>query len=518
MLTKRRRSFAAFILLYLLLAGVSAQLLFVSEIQRWDGRFAQQVQHISAALRYKLDTNEAVLAGFSAFLQAVDQSDEAAAARYAEAVVTAYPQVYMLEVARGVPLAEQYAFEELLRLSWRADFRLKDFPSSALQPAAVQPPLSETWPVLFMYPKLVQANTIYGVRLETVGHLSQALARSRQTTAPVASPVFALYEGGEAYILLQAVSRPETPRPSAGPNFFGSSMVALLLMRTDALQEAVLATDRDQQLRIETFLDSGVAASSLLFATTPVPAGMLDRLLLPRLAARVDIGSSSQPTTLLIERQLHLADVLTRETLAVLLILIAALGLLPAVLVRHYRAIAMAEREYQRSTYLATHDVLTQLPNRQLLADRFAEAYAYLQRHGTPFAVMVVDLDRFKHINDRFGHEVGDQVLIGVAEQMRQVIRLYDTAARYGGDEFVVLVRDMTSAADAEAAGHKLLEAVSLPIATDAGEQRVSCSIGIAMCPDDGENLDELLTAADRAMYQVKQHGRENVALCSGDA
>jgi diguanylate cyclase (GGDEF)-like protein len=221
---------------------------------------------------------------------------------------------------------------------------------------------------------------------------------------------------------------------------------------------------------------------------------------------------------LLIERQLHLADVLTRETLAILLILVAALGLLPAVLVRHYRAIATAEREYQRSTYLATHDVLTRLPNRQLLTDRFAEAYAYLQRHGTPFAVMVVALDRFKHINDRFGHEVGDQVLIGVAEQMRQVIRLYDTAARYGGDEFVVLVRDMTSTADAEAAGHKLLEAVSLPIATDAGEQRVSCSIGIAMCPADGENLDELLTAADRAMYQVKQHGRENVALCSGDA
>lgn len=516
MQTRRRRSFAGFILLSLLLVGVSAQLLFLSEIQRWEARFAQQVQNVSAVVRNKLDTNEAVLAGFSAFLQAVDQSDEAAAARYAEAVVTAYPQVYMLEVARGVPLAEQYAFEKLLRLSWRADFRLREFPSQALLPAQAQLKLSETWPVLFMYPKLAQASTIYGVRLETVGHLSYALARSRQTTKPIASPVFALYEGGNAYILLQAVNRPEPPRPGAGPNFFGSSMVALLLMKTDALQQAVLAMDTDQQLHIEAFLDSGIGASTLL--TAPAPASAVDRLLLPRLTERVEIGSSSQPTTLLLERQLRLGDVLTRESLVVLLILIALLVLLPAVLLRHYRAIAMAEREHRRSSYLANHDVLTRLPNRQLLADRFAEAYAYLQRHGTPFAVMVVDLDRFKETNDRFGHKVGDQVLIAITEHMRQAIRVYDTAARYGGDEFVVLVRDIPSAADAEAAGRKLLHAISMPIATDAGEQRVSCSIGIALCPSDGETLDELLTAADRAMYRVKQQGRENVALCSSDA
>ncbi|MCW8155090.1 sensor domain-containing diguanylate cyclase [Stutzerimonas stutzeri] len=518
MLTRRRRSFAGFILLSLLLVGVSAQLLFLSEIQRWDARFAQQVQDVSAVIRHQLDTNEAVLAGFSAFLQAVDQSDEAAAARYAEAVVTAYPQVYMLEVARGVPLAEQYAFEELLRLSWRADFRLKEFPSPTRQPAHVQLPLSETWPVLFMYPQLVQASTIYGVRLETVGHLSHALARSRQTRRPVASPTFALYEGGNAYILLQSVSRPESPRPGAGPNFFGSSMVALLLMKTDALQQAVLAMDVDRQLRIEAFLDSDVGAPSQLLSTEPAPASPLDRLLLPRLTERVEIGSRSQPTTLILERQLRMGDVLTRETLTVLLILIAVLALLPAVLLRHYRTSAMVEREYQRSSYLATHDALTRLPNRQLLADRFAEAYAFMQRHGTPFAVMVVDLDRFKETNDRFGHKVGDQVLIAVTEHMRQAIRVYDTAARYGGDEFVVLVRDIPSAVDAEAAGRKLLQAISMPIETDAGEQRVSCSIGIALCPDDGESLDELLAAADRAMYRVKQQGRENVALVDSEA
>lgn len=518
MLTKRQRSFAGFILLSFVLVGFSALLLLLSEIRRWDARFGQQVQIVASAVRKNLDTNEAVLAGFAAFLQAVNEDDEAAATRYAAAVVAAYPQIYMMEVARGIPRAEQHAFEELLRLSWRADFKLKDFASLTQQPtAAPQQQLSETWPVLFTYPQPPQTSAILGVRLETVGHLAQALAQSRQTTRPVASPVFSLYEGGQAYILLQPVNRPGSPNLSAAPNFFGSTMVALILLKTDTLHLGLQEMNLDPLLGIEVLLDSAVGSPSQLLAHKPQAASALDHLLLPGLRKRIEIDSASQPTTLLFERQLRLGDVLTFDTLAILLIIMAALVLLPVVLMRHFRSIAAVERDHARSTYLATHDTLTGLPNRQLLADRFDEAQAYWQRHGTPFALMLVDLDRFKDINDRHGHEVGDQVLRAVAAHLRGAVRAYDTAARYGGDEFVVLVRDVASPADAETAARKILQAVNTPTATDAGEQRVACSIGVALCPHQGTRFDALLNAADQAMYGVKRDGRDNVALCCSE-
>lgn len=134
MLTKRRRSLVGFIILAVGLIGLSTQLLLKSKIRHWETRFSEDVQSISSAVRNQLDTNEAVLAGFSAFLQAVDQSDTEAAARYAAAVLAAYPHIYMLEVARGVPISEQAAFAALLRRTWRPDFEFKDFPSLTQQP------------------------------------------------------------------------------------------------------------------------------------------------------------------------------------------------------------------------------------------------------------------------------------------------------------------------------------------------------------------------------------------------
>ncbi|MCF7203949.1 GGDEF domain-containing protein [Pseudomonas oligotrophica] len=511
-LTSRRGNFTGFIALSLLLTGFSAQLLVRSEIHRWQARFDQQVQTLSAAVGNRLDTNEAILAGFSAFLQAVEQSDEDAATRYAAAVVAAYPQVYMLEVARSVPHREESVLMQHLRHNWRPDFVLKDFTQLTGQPAEPRLAAKETWPLLFMYPLLPEASDIYGVRLETVGHLSRTLPLAVGSNEPVATPVFDLYEGGRAYILMQAVNRPPRAMPEAGPNLFGSNMLALLLMRTDALFDAVRPLEQDPHLSIVALQRGGSHVGEQLFAREPEPARPLDRLL-PRLRTRVDLASQSQPTTLLFERQLRLGDVLTGDTLIILAILAGILVLLPTTLVRHLRAVERSEREHEESAYLATHDPLTGLPNRHLLADRFAEALSYWQREHTPFALMVVDLDHFKAINDRFGHEVGDQVLARIAERMLDSTRAYDTVARYGGDEFIVLMRDLAAPQDAEAAARKILEAIGRPIPTAAGVQTISCSIGVALCPIHGESFDTLLNAADQAMYRIKQQGRDNVAF-----
>ncbi|MVV48113.1 sensor domain-containing diguanylate cyclase [Pseudomonas sp. PB120] len=513
MLSKRRSTLAGFIILAISLVGFSAMLLLKSETQRRETRFSEYVQNISGIVRNQLDTNEAVLAGFSAFLQAVDQSDTQATARYAAAVLSAYPHIYMLEAARAVPVAEQAAFEDLLRRTWRPDFRLKDFPGLAQQPAQNQAFLNETWPVLFMYPLLPESSSIYGVRLETVGHLSYALARTYNSQKPVVSPVFSMYEGGNAYILMQSVSRVDQGRENTRPNFFGSTMVSLLLIKTGSLLDAVNGANTDTLVHIVAVLKNGAGTESTVFSTETEQAGYLDKLLLPRLSDHVELRSSSQPMTLSFERQLRFGDVLTEETLIILTMLAGALVLIPLVLIRHFKAIETAEVEHERSAYLASHDVLTQLPNRYLFADRFAQAYDHWKEKGVPFAVLLIDLDHFKEINDKHGHDVGDQVLRAVATRMLQATRSCDTVARYGGDEFVILITGLINAESAEQKAIKVLETVAQNVATSVGVITISCSIGVSLCPNHGRNLDRLLKEADQAMYSVKQLGRKGVAI-----
>ena len=508
----RRRHLVAFSAIALGLIGFSALLLLTSEVERQQTRFSESVQAVSAAVRNQLDTNEAVVAGFSAFLQAVDQSDTEAANRYAAAVLAAYPQIYMLEAARAVPTADEARFEAQLRRDWRPDFLLKNFPSLAQQPSQQQASLHETWPILFMYPALPQASAIYGVRLETVPWLSFALARTYDNSRPVASPVFTMYEGENAYILMQFVNRPRRAEHESRPNFFGNTMVAMLVSRTNALLDIVNKANIDPWLHIDASLQAAAGIDSHVLSTLTHHSGSLDRFL-PRLTERVVLSSASQPMTLSYSRQLRMEDVLTVQTLVILALLLGALVMIPILLVKHFNAMRRAEDEHKRSAYLASHDVLTELPNRYQFADRFVQAVAAWETSGAEFAVMLIDLDHFKQINDEHGHEVGDQVLRAVAERMRSATRPQDTVGRHGGDEFVALITHLPDAASAEFSAARIFEAINQPVATEAGTLAISCSIGIALCPHHGEDLDDLLKAADRAMYGVKQLGRKGMQM-----
>lgn len=161
----------------------------------------------------------------------------------------------------------------------------------------------------------------------------------------------------------------------------------------------------------------------------------------------------------------------------------------------------------QELTYLALHDSLTKLPNRVLMEDRLEQAIQAANRKRENFALMFVDLDGFKAVNDAFGHRVGDLLLVEVAQRIKSRMRAQDTVARVGGDEFVLLA-NVTEPADAAAIAEALNRAVEVPFEVEGHELRVSTSIGIAMYPDDGEQQRDLLSNADAAMYHAKAMGR----------
>ena len=167
------------------------------------------------------------------------------------------------------------------------------------------------------------------------------------------------------------------------------------------------------------------------------------------------------------------------------------------------------KRVEEHHRYLAEHDFLTDLPNRVLFLDRLHQALASARRKQTKVAVMFVDLDRFKGINDSFGHHVGDAVLKEVAARLTGCVRGVDTVSRQGGDEFVVILADIGGADQAAHVAGSVMQAVAQPVQYGDGlKLSLSVSIGISLYPDDGDDLDTLLRHADVAMYHAKQTGR----------
>jgi diguanylate cyclase (GGDEF)-like protein len=160
--------------------------------------------------------------------------------------------------------------------------------------------------------------------------------------------------------------------------------------------------------------------------------------------------------------------------------------------------------------HLAHHDVLTDLPNRILLQDRLGQAIELARRQCRQLAVMFMDLDQFKHINDSLGHAVGDQLLQSVAHRLVGCVRQSDTISRQGGDEFVLLLPTIEHAEDAALSAQKILAAFALPHHIDGHDLRIGVSIGISIYPGDGEDLETLIKSADTAMYHAKESGRNN--------
>jgi diguanylate cyclase (GGDEF)-like protein/PAS domain S-box-containing protein len=167
--------------------------------------------------------------------------------------------------------------------------------------------------------------------------------------------------------------------------------------------------------------------------------------------------------------------------------------------------------------HLAQHDVLTDLPNRLLLNDRLTQAIALAQRHRHHLAVLFLDLDRFKHVNDSLGHVIGDALLQSVARRLMTCVRGADTVSRQGGDEFLVLLSEIARAEDAAASAQKIIAALVAPHEIARHQLHITGTIGISVYPDDGRDAETLIKCADTAMYHAKERGRNRFQFFERD-
>ncbi len=182
-----------------------------------------------------------------------------------------------------------------------------------------------------------------------------------------------------------------------------------------------------------------------------------------------------------------------------------------------FRDVIVSRERRLQMLHLAEHDALTDLPNRLLLNDRLARSIALARRYGRRLAVLFLDCDRFKHINDTLGHAIGDQALRSVAKRLTACVRESDTVSRHGGDEFLILLSELDHPEDAEAIANKIVESMSEPHRVAGHDLALTASVGIALYPEDGQDPQSLIMRADTAMYYAKNTGRNRVGFYHSD-
>jgi len=179
-----------------------------------------------------------------------------------------------------------------------------------------------------------------------------------------------------------------------------------------------------------------------------------------------------------------------------------------------YLGLMTDHSELVAMTKLANQDALTGLANRRLFEKRLEHDIAHAKRYNKLISLLYIDLDRFKYVNDSCGHRIGDELLIQVAERLRQSIRAEDTAARMGGDEFIILLSEVNSKSDVIQIAKKIIRTINKPFHIDEHIINIGCSIGFSLFPEHSKNIQSLISVADCAMYQAKEAGR-NTYRCS---
>ena len=455
-------------------------------------------------LRDRLRTNDALLSGFVAFLDVLGAPTQEQMVGFASRLLGEHPHIYMLEVVEKVPARARGDFERALAQRVGPGARIGSFDYQDGRRWQDVPEKAAYFPVSFLWPQTPESLPVHGLDLDSVPHLRDALRRAEASRVAVSTRPFALIEGPLAYVVMK---RTDTARSILrGPE--AEQRYALLVVKADSMVPGRRNARTAHVLRL--LGEAGPQDPPLYAMLATQPASALERRLLPRFTLNVEDVSTSQPVRLTVTRQLRLSDIRSEPLLLAIGLAAATLAVLVLYLRRHRAAVVRERERLERATHSALHDPLTGLPNRRLFYDRVGQASAHWRRTGEGFALFFVDLDRFKAVNDSYGHDVGDMVLSAVAARMRASVRETDTIARIAGDEFVVLLPGMTEHAAAEPVAAKLLAAVAQPVELRDGlVLQLTASLGVSVCPEHGSEPEELVRHADAAMYEDKRSDQE---------
>ena len=494
--------------IFLTVLGLLLAIAISLDIQRERSRFVETALYLQGQFDTQITQNLVALHGFAALLKTEDPANRNALSAYSRYLLTRHPHIYMFQVAQVVPRNQLESFTQHQQQIGSSDFRVKTFPedgSSLWQP--VDGKSGDYFPIIFMEPMFPKSIEMLGLDLGAMEYSRQPILLARNTGSSIPSKPFRLPDQELGYMIVQAVDRAD------------KQLFAVLVTKSKTFSQIIDEAAADRMSLAVSYLRRPPGQPLILLQQNAHYDLSSLSGLLPKLTARYALGGSEQPMQLDVEEQLGFDDL----NWPVLMAIIAGSLITVPVMLAYSRARHRDEMARLKASNMlfaqANFDALTGLPNRQLFLNRLEQALAVAHRQGLMHAVLYLDLDGFKGINDYYGHSIGDRVLIRAAKIFSKCVREIDTVARLGGDEFVILLQDIDGRAGAEFVASKIRKAFhsSAPMVTEKGNipPMLGTSIGIAVYPQDGTSMDVLIKHADTDMYKDKA-GRKLAARQSG--
>lgn len=482
--------------------GPIAALLFAlhTEFSRLSDQFDRSVEQAITQVESKVHNFEIALEGFTNFLAiSGDLSDEEIRA-YVQGVRRLYPDLYMFEISSRVDHHQRAEFEQQMREKGYHQFKIHGFDYDGERQVTEIAKQQVYYPIRFIEPETEANIEVLGLDLSSTSSvLEETMAASVLHPRPIASRPFRLLEGGKGYVLYRPVV--SNSRLKQDADDFPLNFAMLVVLGDKLLPEWL--QDR-QKYSVSLAYTSAFAGSVEEFLIEPEETVRM-AWILQSYRKTVAIASDSQPYKLTLQQNIFWSDFNASRMMQVILSgsLLAFFvgGFLARVERRKDRAVNERNRLYRQANY----DQMTGLPNLNLLTELAEQAIRIAQRSEGCGALLYLDIDKFKSINDGWGHEAGDALLKQIAQRLKHILREEDTASRIHGDEFILLLPEVDGRESVDLVEARILSAFKQPFFIAHQALMVNISVGVAIFPDDGMSLDLLMKASDRRMYQNKQ-------------
>jgi diguanylate cyclase (GGDEF)-like protein len=451
--------------------------------QQIQARFDAQFDVVHAAAALLTVSNEINRSEFRSFVEQLRLPER-------------YPGIETIGFSQRVRSRSLPSFLRAVHLDGQAPFRV--WPQGTRD---------EYYPIMFLEPAEGGNQEAIGFDMSTEGLLRAVMARARDTGQPRATtrlsgiPPFK-HGRRDSLLLLIPVYELRAPIETVAARRQALVGFVFSFFRSADLLEQLARTM--PSVAFEVYDGPSPEKGALLSGGTPAPRGD------SYYQSSGSVEVAGQRWLVLMTSKGARNGVMTRAGYLTLVVGLVLSGMLFIITRAQVRALDTAARHETELRDLAQHDGLTRLPNRTLLNDRLTQAIAFAHRHDQHLAVLFMDLDGFKHVNDSLGHAIGDQLLQAVARRLLACVRRSDTVSRQGGDEFVILLSEIQQSGDAAASAQKIIGALAEPYDVARHDIHITVSIGVSMYPDDGPDAAALLKAADTAMYEAKAQGRNH--------
>lgn len=489
--------------IWILLCLSAVATLVVLNLRDLKKDFIQYSEAYSDHLDKKMISSETILKGFSALFGAIGNTAPETVSRYVKNVIETNNQIFSLEIVQKIPKEQIETFVASKRRDGIPNFTIKSFSFDSdrkWQPITDKP---FYYPIVFMEPLPNGSQYILGLDMESVPFLKQAMMESFVRHTPIATRPFRLVEGNLAYVVF-------CPIPS-----LDKLAVDMVIDAAKLAEPARFPITDGWSVVIHHKDFKSDDPKGQLFAKTSKARSSLETALFPIFTYKRQLATNGEPFTFVMTRQAGWGDLSLGLLVLMLCLSFASCLMLVGYLHGVQRSRFQHLKNHKHMWKLANYDALTNIPNRMLLTDRLNQALAVSERSEQYGALIFLDIDNFKALNDSRGHDTGDKLLIEVAKRLQDCIRDIDTVARFGGDEFVVILSELgngyAEAADAASmVAEKIRTTLENPYNFQEYEYRTTVSMGVSIFFGNQQSISDLLKSADTAMYKTKMAARED--------